>query len=114
MSWFSRKKWDGKIPDSWPIFADGRQALARWTHPDLEKQVFIVLRPDGRFSKHSQLFSEEEFEWCWLPDETGGSLHDTAATAEQNIFLEYSWAAQVKKEANQPPEPMPLKRHGSP
>jgi len=113
MGWFSRRKWDGKIPDAWPVFVDGRKLLARWIHPDGKSRVFLVARSDGLFSKCSERFSEEEFEWCWLPDERGGGLYDTAQTAEKNIRLEYPWVAQVKKEANHTTEPLSPSRGGS-
>ena len=104
MAWLT-SKWDGKIPDSWPSFADGRRTLARWIHPNGKSRVFLVQRLDGRLSKYSEVFSEEEFEMCWLPQERGGSLYDSTETAERNIGLEYPWTKEVKKEPNQSSEP---------
>lgn len=95
------------MPDSWPSFVDGRVALARWVHPNGKNRVFLIRRGDGRFSKYSEQFSEEEFEMCWLPDERGGSLYDSIETAERNVVLEYPWTGEVKKEANQSVGPTP-------
>ena len=100
MSWL-RRKWDGKIPEPWPSFSGGKVALARWTHPEGKKRVYLIQRPDKRFSKWSEEFSEEEFEMCWLPLERGGSLYDSESTAEENIALEYPWTRTVAKENKQ-------------
>ena len=112
MAWLNRKE-DGKIPDSWPSFADGRRALARWIHPNGKGRVFLVQRSDGHYSKYSEIFSEEEFEMCWLPEERSGSLYDSIETAEHNIAVEYPWTNEVKKEPNQTPEPTAPSGRGS-
>ncbi len=106
MIWSFKKK--GIIPvqseysDAWPEFVDSKSAIACWMHPDRRQRVFLIKRQDGAFSKWSEYFRDDEFEMCWMQDDSGGSFYDSEETATQEIYGAYPWSRGVEPERRIP------------
>ena len=72
--------------------------MDNWTHPGGKHRVFLVARQDGRFSKHSQVFSDDEFEMCWIQEDVGGSFYDSEDTAVAEIHASFPWSSELEPE----------------
>jgi hypothetical protein len=73
-------------------------AVCRWTHPDGKHRVYLIARRDGLFGRWGEHFSDEEFEMCWIQDDTGGSFYDSEETAVTEIHVAYPWSRDVARE----------------
>jgi hypothetical protein len=109
MIWPFRKKksWPPERSDDWPTFVDGRSPIACWKHPDAKHRVFLVARPDGCFSKYAEFFSEDEFEMCWIQEDSGGSFFDSEETAIHEIHGQFPWSKDVEPERRNAEQPAP-------
>ena len=96
-SWL-KKGGSQPVPDKWPRFSDGKEAISRWTHPDGKQRVYLIFRPDGMFSRWSEHYSDSEFEHCWISDDRGGSFFDSKATARKEVLSTYPWAQTAQEE----------------
>jgi hypothetical protein len=92
------RRWPPERSDAWPQFVDGKKSIACWTHPDHDRRVFLICREDGTFSKLSQIFSHDEFENCWIPEDSGGSFFDSEETAIHEIHGQFPWSKDVEQE----------------
>ena len=102
MIWPFKKKmmWPPKRSDAWPRLVGGNRIIACWTHPVGKHRVFLVARQDGRFSKHSQFFSEDEFEMNWIQEDVGGSFYDSENNAVREINALFPWSKEVEPETH--------------
>ena len=83
----------------------------------------VVTRSDGkervRIVQHGQNFGVvvdfDDPKSGWSPEHilAGGFVYESPTIAETEARLVLSWLKSENQEPNQPPEPMPLKRHGS-
>jgi len=102
MIWPFKKKssvqWPPERSDAWPVFLDSMRATACWTNSDRTHRVFLIARADGTFSKHAEMFSDDEYEMCWIQEDAGGSFFDSEETAIHEIHGQIPWSKKVEPE----------------
>ncbi len=89
------------IPDDWPVFVTGITALRRWTHPEGDQRIYLIVRSNGTFGRWTEVFSSFNDEWCWIADDRHdrrGSFYDSEDTAEREITSEYPWTQDAEPE----------------
>jgi hypothetical protein len=101
-SWFRKKKAEVKPREqtAWPSFVNDNRAIARWTRPDGKARVYLVARSDGAFDMSTEIWSDDDYELCWIPEGTGGSFYDSEERAIREIHAAYAWSRDVQREDN--------------
>ena len=84
-------------PDRWPKYVMG-SPVCRWTSSDGKERVYLVARNDGGFTSGSEYFSDAEFEHCWCPVGTSGSIYGSEEIAVREIHAAFPWSRDVKRE----------------
>jgi hypothetical protein len=86
------------IPDTWPVYIHGNVAIARWTHPDGERRIYLIARGDGLFSHDGEYFNNDEDTMCWISDNVRPGLCDSEQIAVKEIHATYPWSRSVMRE----------------